>query len=105
MLIVMLVVVFFILIVGGLFIFKNEVFCLVKIVIEVGIMLVFKQQLIFGQVIYEKYQLVDYGIYLGNGVYLGLDYMVQVLYVYLQGMYCYYVKILYGKFFNKLIIL
>lgn len=101
-LIVTLVVVFSILIAGGLLIFKNEAPRPAKIVTEAGTTLVSKQQLISGQATYEKYQLADYGTYLGNGAYLGPDYTAQALHVYLQGMYRYYAKTLYGKSFNKL---
>ncbi|WP_260238370.1 hypothetical protein [Limosilactobacillus fermentum] len=73
-LIVTLVVVFSILIAGGLLIFKNEAPRPAKIVTEAGTTLVSKQQLISGQATYEKYQLADYGTYLGNGAYLGPDY-------------------------------
>lgn len=70
-LIVTLVVVFSILIAGGLLIFKNEAPRPAKIVTEAGTTLVSKQQLISGQATYEKYQLADYGTYLGNGGLLG----------------------------------
>lgn len=56
-LIVTLVVVFSILIAGGLLIFKNEAPRPAKIVTEAGTTLVSKQQLISGQATYEKYQL------------------------------------------------
>jgi nitric oxide reductase subunit B len=100
--IITLVLSFTALIVGGVWIFKNQAPTPLEVVTPDGEVIMTKDSIKGGQAVFQKYGLMDYGTLLGNGSYMGPDYTAEALKIYTEGMQDYYADLDYGKAYNKL---
>lgn len=90
--ILVLVLSFTALIVGGYWIFKNQAPRPLAVESSDGTVVMTQDSIKGGQAVFQKYGLMDYGTVLGNGSYLGPDYTAEALKVYTEGMQNYYAE-------------
>lgn len=65
-------------------------------------LIVSKQQILNGQATFQQYDLMDYGSILGNGTFLGPDFMAETLHIITNSMRDYDAQLIYGKPFAQL---
>ena len=99
---VVLILSFTALIVGGYWIFKNQAPRPLEVVTDDGTVVMTESSIKGGQAVFQKYGLMDYGTLLGNGSYLGPDYTAEALKVYTEGMQHYYADKDFHKSFQSL---
>ena len=84
------------LVMGGFAVYRDQAPIPNKIVDESGKLLSTGQEISGGKAVYQKYDLMDYGSTLGHGSYLGPDFTADSLHVMTLSMQDYYARAQYG---------
>jgi nitric oxide reductase subunit B len=90
------------LIMGGFAVYRDEAPIPTRVVDESGKLLATGQQIAGGKAVYQKYDLMDYGSTLGHGSYLGPDFTADSLHVMTLSMQDFYARAQYGSGFAGL---
>ena len=90
------------LIMGGFAVFRDQAPIPGRIVDESGRTLSTAQEITGGKAVYQKYDLMDYGSTLGHGAYLGPDFTADSLHVMTVAMRDFYARAQYGVDFAAL---
>lgn len=101
-LVITLIVSFTILLMGGYSIYKNQAPEPAKVVSQDGTVLTTHDQIMGGQAVYQKYDLMDWGTTLGHGSYIGPDFTAESLHIYLGAAHDYYAQKDFQKSFDQL---